>query len=207
MTRNPMTGKRIAVGLWLVLFAFGLVNAQEREITVRGRRVVIPDVTLVDQHGKKVRLYDDLIKGKTVAIGFFYTRCTYICTLHGKLFSNVQKGLGRRLGRDVFLISITMDPAFDTSARIAKWGRSYGRRAGWTLLTGSVDEVGKVLQAMTGDTAGPGETHGTGVYAGNDATESWDFMFVTMSATDVVRQLKALDQRARDEPVNARKRD
>jgi protein SCO1/2 len=202
-----MTKKRIAVCLWLVLFGFGLVNAQEREITVRGRRVVIPDVTLVDQNGKKVRLYDDLIKEKTVAIGFFYTRCMYICTLHGKLFSSVQKELGSRLGRDVFLISITMDPGFDTSARIAKWGRSYGRRAGWTLLTGHVDEVGKVLQAMTGDTVGPRESHGTGVYAGNDETESWDLMFVTMGATEVARELKVLYQRARDEPVNARKRD
>jgi protein SCO1/2 len=188
----PVTKKRIALSLWLVLVAVAPLSAQQLAITVRGHRIVVPDATLVDQDGKKVRLYDDLIKGKTVAIGFFYTRCTYICTRHGELFSRVQKELGDRLGRDVFLISITMDPSFDKTARIAEWGRTYGRRKGWTILTGDVDEVGKVLNAMTGDAPGPRESHGTGLYAGNDAADSWDFMFVTMGAPEVARQLKDL---------------
>ncbi len=187
-----MTKKRIAVLLWLVLISCAPVSAQERGITVRGHRIVIPEATLVDQDGRKVRLYEDLIKGNTVAIGFFYTRCTYICTRHGELFSRVQKELGNWFGRDVFLISITMDPGFDNTARIGEWGRTYGRRKGWTILTGNVDEVGKVLRAMTGDSPGPGESHGTGIYAGNDMADSWDFMFVTMSAAEVSRKLKQL---------------
>ena len=39
----------------------------------------IPDVELLDQDGRKVRFYTDLVKGKVVAINFIFTTCTTIC--------------------------------------------------------------------------------------------------------------------------------
>jgi cytochrome oxidase Cu insertion factor (SCO1/SenC/PrrC family) len=47
-----------------------------REVTIDGRRLVIPDVLLRDQSGKKVRFYTDLLKGKSFVLGFFFTDCT-----------------------------------------------------------------------------------------------------------------------------------
>src|SRR5688572_6035180 len=79
------------------------------EIDIRGPKLKIPDLVLHDQDGKKVRFYSDLIKDKVVVLSFFYTSCTYTCTLQGKVFSELQSLLGERLGKSVFLISVTID--------------------------------------------------------------------------------------------------
>lgn len=168
-----------------------------REIMLQGRKIFIPDVSLVDQNGSGVRLYEDLIKGKTVAIGFFYTRCTYICTRHGELFQGLQKELGTRLGKDLFLVSINMDPQFDTSEVIARWGRDYGRQKGWTLVTGPLEEMNKALVATTADSAGPRDEHGTFFYIGNDQTGNWELMYVGMSPRMVAKRLKELASSAK----------
>jgi hypothetical protein len=61
-----------------------------------------PNVELVTQDGKKVRFYDDLIKGKVVAIELMYTTCKYNCPLETARLVQVQKLLGDRMGKDVF---------------------------------------------------------------------------------------------------------
>ncbi len=163
-----------------------------KEFTINGRKKSIPDVWLVDQDGKKVRLYQDLIKDKTVAISFIYTSCTYICPMNGILFSKIQKELGERSGKDVFLISISMDPVTDTPQALTGWGKSFERKAGWTLLTGSLDEIGKVLEVFTGDSPGPKENHSSFFYVANDKAGKWEFMFSHMSSKDIVKKLDAL---------------
>jgi protein SCO1/2 len=76
----------------------------------------IPNVTLITQDGDAVRFYDDLIKGKIVAINLIYTTCKYSCPLETARLAQVQKLLGDRMGRDVFFYSITIDPEHDTPA-------------------------------------------------------------------------------------------
>ena len=73
-----------------------------------------PNVELTTQDGKKVRFYDDLIKGKVVAIELIYTTCKYNCPLETARLVQLQKLLGDRMGKDIFFISITIDPAHDT---------------------------------------------------------------------------------------------
>ena len=80
------------------------------EVDIRGVKVKIPDVVVTDQDGRKVRFYSDLIKDKVVVLSFFYTSCTFVCTRQGKVFSELQSLLGERLGKSVFLISVTRDP-------------------------------------------------------------------------------------------------
>src|SRR4051812_48866803 len=74
-----------------------------------------PDVNLRPQDGKEVRFYDDLIKGKIVVINFMYTRCDgKLCGQGTKNLVQVQKALGDRVGKQVFMYSITLDPEHDT---------------------------------------------------------------------------------------------
>ncbi len=153
---------------------------------------------LVNQDGGKVRLYEDLIKDKTVAISFIYTRCTYICPMNGNLFSKIQTELGERLGKDVFLISISMDPQIDTPQQLKTWGESFGRKQGWTLITGQVNDIGRVLKAFTGDAPGPTENHSTFFYIANDKTGIWDFMFGHMTSREVVEKIDELAVRRVD---------
>lgn len=170
-------------------------SAAAREFVVQGRKFLIPNVVLVNQDGRRVRLYEDLIKDKTVAISFIFTRCTYVCPMNGALFAKIQNDLGARLGTDVFLISISMDPQADTPQELKKWGATFGRKTGWTLATGSFDDIAKVLKAFTGDAPGPRETHSSYFYVANDKTGTWDFMFGHMSSREVVEKLDELSQR------------
>ncbi|HVF45623.1 MAG TPA: SCO family protein, partial [Pyrinomonadaceae bacterium] len=108
----------------------------------------IPDVELLDQDGRKVRFYSDLVKGKVVAINFIFTTCTTICPPLGATFARVQRELGERAGRDVQLISISVDPATDTPERLKAWGQKFKAGGGWTLVTGAKPQVDELLRAL-----------------------------------------------------------
>jgi protein SCO1/2 len=117
----------------------------------------IPDVEVVDQNGRRSRFYTDLVKGKLVIINFIFTSCTYVCPMQGANFAKLQAALGERLGRDISLISVSTDPVVDTPERLKVWGERFGAKPGWTLVTGRKEEMDKLLQSLTGDTARRGE--------------------------------------------------
>src|SRR5215470_2950597 len=73
-----------------------------------------PNVALTTQDGAVVHFYDDLLKGKAVAINLIYTRCTASCPLETAKLAQVQRLLGNRVGKDVFFYSISIDPKHDT---------------------------------------------------------------------------------------------
>jgi cytochrome oxidase Cu insertion factor (SCO1/SenC/PrrC family) len=115
------------------------------------RPIVVPDVKLVDQDGKEVRFYHDLVKGKVVAINFVFTSCKAACPLLGAGFSKLQTRLGDRLGKDCSLISVSVDPAVDRPERLQEWAAQFGARPGWTLVTASKtgkDQLDTLLKAL-----------------------------------------------------------
>lgn len=132
----------------------------------------IPDVVLLNQDGEEVHFYSDLVKNKTVAINFIYTSCTTICTPMGVVFRDLQNQLGTRAGKDVQLISISVDPVVDTPARLKAWGAKFDAGPGWTLLTGNKhDVVGllKSLKVFTPDL----EDHSPILLIGNEREGQW----------------------------------
>jgi protein SCO1 len=132
----------------------------------------IPDVTVIDQNGKPVRFYTDLVKNRVVAINFVFTTCTTICPPMGANFAKLQKILGDRAGRDVDLISVSVDPNTDTPERMKAWGQKFGAGPGWTLVTGGREEITRLLKALGVYT--PGVTdHSPLVLLGNDASHRW----------------------------------
>ena len=135
-------------------------------------KMTIPDVELLDQNGRAVHFYTDLVKGKTVAVQFIFTTCTTICPPLGATFARVQKDLGERAGRDVQLISISVDPATDTPERLKAWGQKFHAAEGWTLLTGAKPQVDELLRALGAATASPAD-HSPTVLIGNDAKGQW----------------------------------
>jgi protein SCO1 len=135
-------------------------------------KMTIPDVELLDQDGRKVRFYTDLVKGKTVAINFIFTTCTTVCPPLGATFARVQRDLGERAGRDVRLISISVDPATDTPERLKAWGAKFHAAEGWTLVTGPKPQVDELLRALGAATASPAD-HTPTVLIGNEAAGQW----------------------------------
>jgi protein SCO1 len=135
-------------------------------------RLAIPDVQLLDQDGRQVRFYSDLIRGKVVAVNFVFTSCTAICPPMGGIFGKVRAQLGERAGRDVHLISVSVDPATDTPARLKEWGARFGAGPGWTLVTGPRDEIVRVLKAFGAYNADIND-HTPQVILGDDARGEW----------------------------------
>lgn len=137
-------------------------------------KMTIPDVELLDQNGRAVHFYTDLVKGKTVAVQFIFTTCTTVCPPLGATFARVQKelGAGAGAGRDVQLISISVDPVTDTPERLKAWASKFHAAEGWTLVTGAKPQVDELLRALGAATASPAD-HSPTVLIGNDAKGQW----------------------------------
>jgi cytochrome oxidase Cu insertion factor (SCO1/SenC/PrrC family) len=108
----------------------------------------VPDTTLLDQSGREVRFKSEVLGQKTVAIQFIFTTCRAICPVMGAAFAKLQDRLGERLGQDISLVSVSIDPVTDTPARMKQWGEQFGARPGWTLLTGEERKIENLLKAL-----------------------------------------------------------
>src|SRR5262249_6350347 len=83
----------------------------------------LPNVELVTQDGKQVRFYDDLVKNKVVTFNFFYANCENVCPIVTANLVKVQRLLGDRVGRDVFMYSFTLKPEEDTQEIIKDYAK------------------------------------------------------------------------------------
>ena len=117
----------------------------------------IPDVPVLDQEGKALHFYTDLVQGKVVAMNFLFTNCTTICPPLGATFGKLRKLLGEKAGRDIHLISVSVDPGNDTPARLKTWAGKFGLGPGWSLVTGKPEDITKLLKALGAYTADPNE--------------------------------------------------
>jgi cytochrome oxidase Cu insertion factor (SCO1/SenC/PrrC family) len=150
------------------------------------RKMNIPDVELLDQDGRKVHFYTDLVKGRTVAINFIFTTCTTICPPLGATFARVQKELGDKVGRDVRFISISVDPATDTPERLKAWGAKFHAGDGWTFVTGNKPQVDELLSAL-GASSARREDHSPTVLIGNDAHGNWTRTYGLANTSQLVQ--------------------
>jgi len=114
------------------------------------RRNRFLNVALTTHEGREVRFYDDLLKGKTVLFNFFYTICTAeaICPLGTANLVEFQEILGPRVGRDVFIYSITLDPVNDTPRVLKSYARAFGVKPGWEFLTGEKEEIERLRRNL-----------------------------------------------------------
>lgn len=163
----------------------------EVEVDVQGMKIKIPDVVLRNQDGQSVRFYSDLIKDKVVVLDFFYASCSSVCPRQGKVFSELQTLLGERLGKSVFLISVSTDPVRDSPEQLKAWAARYKRQAGWTLVTGDEVEMNKLLVRFTGNKAGGG-MHIPATFIANDRKGQWTSAVGIFAPTDLLKAIDAV---------------
>ncbi|WP_409278099.1 SCO family protein [Pseudomonas defluvii] len=106
------------------------------------------DVQLVDQHGMPVRLEKDLVGDKLVVMGFIYTHCTTVCPVVSSIMGKVQQQLGGRVGEEVQLVSISVDPQRDDPQRLLDYSRTFQKGPGWSWLTGTPYAVNETLKGL-----------------------------------------------------------
>src|SRR5258707_6762602 len=105
------------------------------------RRRNFPNVVLTTHEGEQVRFYDDLVKDKFVTINMVYTSCKATCPLTTANLVRVQKMLGDRVGRDLSMYSITLDPEHDTPEVLNSYVKTFGVGSGWKFLTGKPEDI------------------------------------------------------------------
>jgi protein SCO1/2 len=135
-----------------------------------------PNVTLTTQDGASVHFYDDLIKGKIVAINLIYTTCKYSCPLETARLAQVQTVLGDRMGRDVFFYSITIDPEHDTPTVLKAYAEKFHAGPGWLFLTGSradIDLISKKIGLYAPPNPSDPDGHVPSLLVGNEVTGQW----------------------------------
>lgn len=136
------------------------------------RSSTIPDVMLLNQDGENVRLYSNLMKGRIAAISFIFTSCPTICRSIGVNLGQLQTELGPSLGKDISLISITVDPEKDTPEELKKWAKQFDAVAGWSLLTGTKSEINQLLKKLEVFTSDI-QTHTPFMLIVDDRTGEW----------------------------------
>ncbi len=113
----------------------------------------IPSLTLVRQDGSKAAFPKELDDGRPVILNFIYTSCTAICPVTSQVFSQVQEKLGKDAAK-VHMVSISIDPEYDTPARLSEYAKKYKAGGQWQYYTGTVEAsiaMQKAFDAYRGD--------------------------------------------------------
>lgn len=122
---------------------FKAVSSRER---IRQR--YFPNLELTTHEGRKVKFYDDLVKDKLVVFNFFYAKCEGICSPVTRNLVRVQKILGDRVGKDIFMYSFTLKPKEDNVMALKHYADMHKVGPGWLFLTGSPDDMETLRQKL-----------------------------------------------------------
>jgi protein SCO1 len=162
----------------------------------------VADARLVDQNGAALGFKTDVIGKKIVVMDFVYTTCTTVCPVLSALFGQVQSRLGSRVGRDVALVSVTVDPVRDTPARLKEYSARFDAGPGWIWLTGQKPAVDGVLKSLGAYTSNFVD-HPALVLVGDGASGKWTRYYGFPDPDQIVAKIEEL-QAARAQPVAAR---
>lgn len=117
------------------------VNVPEANTTIKvGERDAFPAANVYSHLGENLRFYEDLIENKVVLVNFMSieTEDAFPIT---KFIASVADELGAKLGKEVFINSITTDPAKDTPKALLAFAKKFGVRDGWRFLTTTNEET------------------------------------------------------------------
>jgi protein SCO1/2 len=151
-------------------------------------KVVLRDVPLVDATGKRLRLAQDVIGERIAVVNFIYTSCTTVCPVSSATFQQLQQRLGASLGKEVVLVSITVDPLRDTPQRLREYAGRYEAREGWVWLTGAKPDVDSVLKGF-GAYSSRFEDHPLMVLIGDARGGPWTRFFGFPSVDELLARI------------------
>jgi protein SCO1/2 len=145
---------------------------------LQGKVVKISDTNLLDKDGHRVRLLSDVVSDKVVVVSFIYTSCTDVCPMVTHTLSQLQDQLVGLLESQVRLVSLTVDPARDTPAKLKAYSALYGARTGWQWLTGAASDVTEALKGF-GVYSANFEQHAGVILVGDGRSGKWTRVYET----------------------------
>ena len=144
------------------------------------------DVELINQDGQKMRFYNDVLKDKVVVINTFFATCAGVCPPINRTLERMQEALGDRLGKDAFLVSMSVDPETDTPVRLKEYSRRFHARPGWIFLTGKKENVDWALYKL-GQYVETKDGHTTIIIIGNEPKGLWKKAFGLAKADELMK--------------------
>lgn len=147
---------------------------------------------VIDQNGRRLQFYDDVLKDKVVAINFIFTNCQGACPLMTKNLTFIRDMLGGEVGKSVHFVSISIDPTRDTPAAMKEFAQTHDAdHEGWTWITGDPDYLAAIVKKLGSFTDDP-ETHTTQMLAANVRTAHWTKIAPNVPPQGVVERLRLL---------------
>jgi len=149
------------------------------------------DVMLINQNGEKMRFYSDLLKGKVVIINSFFATCQGSCLPMNRNLEKVQQALGDHIGKDVFILSISVDPLVDTPPKLKDYAKKLNARPGWYFLTGDKENVELALKKL-GQFVDDKQDHLNIFIIGNERTGLWKKAFGLAQIDQLVKVVESV---------------
>jgi protein SCO1/2 len=146
---------------------------------------------LLTQDGTPVRFYADVLKGKVIVINSFFSTCKGACLPMNRNFKRMADLLGDKVGKDVFLISISVDPEMDSPAALKKYAQTLQAPPGWLFLTGPKRNVDFVLSKL-GQYVDDKNDHLTILIIGNEPSGLWKKAFALSKAEELVEVVQSV---------------
>ncbi len=183
----------------VVLFAWSgedAAEAQPRRYATGQNARGIPNAPFVDQHGRTLRLYDDVIRGHAVVVQFMYTQCDGVCPASTATLVEAQAQFADRFGKDLRFVSISLDER-DGPQELADYASSRGMADGWILLSGKPEDIESVRRALGAYDPDPEvdavrSNHSAGLVLGNDAKDRWTMASGIGSAASLARSIRRI---------------
>ena len=153
------------------------------------RKRYLPDIVVQTHEGRSALFYEDLVRDKIVVFNFMYLSCEDTCptTLHTLLRP--------RIGRDLFMYSITLDPERDSVAALRKEARSHGVRPGWLFLRAAPADTELLRRKLGFVSSDPKvdankSAHAAMVRFGNEPRQLWSMVSASASPEAIARAIR-----------------
>lgn len=180
---------RFILAVFVFLFTLtSLAQAESKTYKKTLDRYNIPDVTLINQDGKRVQFKSIMESDKPVVLNFIFGTCTTICPVLSAGYINLQQKLGADSTK-VHLVSISIDPENDSPKVMKEYLKRYRAKPGWDFLTGSRKDIDTVMRAF--DAYIPNKmSHYALTLIHQPKEEKWIRIFGIMSSSEFVAETK-----------------
>ena len=162
---------------------------EKKDYKVDKAEYAIPDVVLTSHKGEQTRLPQLLNGDKPVMLNFIFTTCTTICPVLSASFHQVQEILGE--DQSVSMISITIDPEYDTPEQLMKYAKRFEAKDNWQFFTGSYKDVVTVEKAFD-IFRGSKMNHEPITLIRGQAASAWTRIDGLASAEDIIKEYRII---------------
>jgi protein SCO1/2 len=177
--------------LFFFLLAIQIQAAEKYKRTIE--KYSVPDVTLVNQDGKRINFKTFLNTDKPVILDFIYGTCTTICPVLSIGYSHFQKKMGPDADK-VRLVSISIDPDNDTPQVMKEYLQRYNAQEGWDFLTGNREDIIKVMRAFDAYVTNKMNHYPLTILHG-PGDENWIRINELLSTSDLMKEYKLLSKK------------